>query len=141
MKSPLTLAFGIYLICSKPVLALSDLVTRQTCEELYCADWDFVPKGIGAAAGEINQWLDFSQPQYPETAPAPDTDPTEPQDSQVLPALKNPPEPSPDAEIWIQAPPPELSGCQAVAPSSNVDAKDDLVSHSYKLLWINGLRS
>lgn len=145
MKIPLNLAFGIYLICSKPALALSDLVTRQTCNEFYCADWDSVVKGIngaaGAAAGAINQWLDFSQPQYPETAPAPDTDPTEPQDSQALPAPKNPPEPNPDSEIWIQAPPPELSGCQAVAPSSNFDEKDNLVSHSYKLLWINGLCS
>lgn len=141
MKSPLTLAFGIYVICSKPALALSDLVARQTCDEFYCADWDSVVKDIGAAAGALKQWLDFSQPQYPETSPAPDTDPTEPQDSQALPAPKNPPEPNPDSEILIQAPPPELNGCQAVAPSSNFDAKDNLVSRSYKLLWINGLCS
>lgn len=138
MKGSLTLALGIYLICFKPALALPDLATRQTCDEFYCTDWDFVLKSIGSAAGAFNQWLDFSQPQSPEISPAPDTDPTEPQDSQVLPAQKNPPEPKTDSEIWIQAPPPELSGCQAVASSSNSDAKDNPVSHSSKPLWTNG---
>lgn len=137
MKSSLNLAFGIYLICSQPALALSNLITRQTCDEIYCTDWDSIEKGIGGAAGTINQWLDFSQPQDPETAPAPDTDPTEPQDSQVLPGQQNPPEPKTDSEIWIQAPSPELGGCQAVSPSSNSGAEDNLVSHSFKLLWIN----
>lgn len=119
-------------------MALSDLVTRQTCDEFYCTDWDFVLKSIGAAAGAFNQWLDFSQPQYPETSPAPDTDPTEPQDSQVPPALKNPPEPKTNDETWIQAPPSELSGCQAVAPSTGSHAKDNPVSRPSKLLWTNG---
>lgn len=166
MKSPLTLALGIYLICFKPALALSDLVTRQTCDDSYCTDWDFVLKSIGGAAGAASQWLDFSQPPSPENAPAPDsdpteprgsqvrpapenpsepqavpetpdTDPTEPQDSQDLPAPKNPPEPQANPELWIQAPPPELSGCQGVAPFSNSDAKDNPVSHSFTPLWIN----
>lgn len=166
MKNPLTLALGIYLICFKPTLASSDLVTRQTCDEFYCTDWDFVLKIIGDAAGVASQWLDFSQPPSPETAPAPDSDPTEPrgsqvrpapqnpselqvvpetpdtdstelQDSKVLPAPKNPSEPQVSNELWIQAPPPELSGCQAVAPSSNSDTQDNAVSHSFTLLWIN----
>lgn len=139
MKSPLTLALGIYLICFKPELALSDLITRQTCDELYCTDWNFVLDSIGgaagAAAGAASQWLDFFQPPSPETAPAPDTDPTEPRDSQVRPLPNNPPEPQADTELWIQAPPPELSGCQAAAPS-NSDAKYDPVSHSLMPLWI-----
>lgn len=173
MKSPLTLALGIYIICFTPALALSDLVTRQACDEFYCSDWDFVLKSLGgaagAAAGAASRWLDFSQPPYPETVPAPDTAPTEPQDSQVRPApnnpaelqadpetapapdidptesqdsqvrpaLKNPFEPQANTELWIQSPPPELSGCQAVAPSSNSDAKDNLVSHFSTPRWIN----
>lgn len=141
MKSLLALTFGIYLICSKPAFAVSDLVTRQTCDEFYCTDWDFGIKSIGDATSAASQWLDFSQTQNPDTAPAPDTDPTDPQDSQVLPAPKNPAEPQTDSETWIQAPPPELTGCQTVAPSSNSDAKDNLVSHSFKLLCINGTGS
>lgn len=150
MKSPLTLALGIYLICFKPALALSDLVTRQNCDEFYCTDWDFVLKSIGAAAGAASQWLDFSQPPSPETAPAPknpsepqavperpDTEPVEQQDSQTLPAPKNPPEPQVDTKLWIQTPPPELNGCQGVAPSSNSDAQDNPVSYSFAPLWIN----
>lgn len=135
MKSPLTLALGIYLICFKPDVALSDLITRQTCDEFYCTNWDFVLKSIGGAAGGASHWLDFFQPQSPETAPAPDTDPTEPRDSQVRPLPNNPPEPQADTELLIQAPPPELSGCQAVAPPSNSDAKKDPVSHSLTPLW------
>lgn len=166
MKSPLTLALGIYLICFKPTLASSDLVTRQTCDEFYCTDWDFVLKIIRDSAGAASQWLDFSQPPSPETAPAPDSDQTEPrgsqlrpapqnpselqavpetpdidpnerQGSQVLPAPKNPTEPQVSTELWIQAPPPELGGCQAVAPFSNSDTKDNAVSHSFTPLWIN----
>lgn len=169
MKSPLTLALGIYLICFKPTLASSDLVTRQTCDEFYCTDWDYVLKVLGDAAGAASQWLDFSQPPSPETAPAPgsdptdsrgsqlrpapqtpseqqavpetpDTDPNELQDSQVLPAPKNPTEPRVNPESWIQAPPPELSGCQAAAPFSNSDTKDNPVSHSFTPLWINCLQ-
>lgn len=155
MKSPLTLAVGIYLICFRPILASSDLVTRQTCDEFYCTDWDYVLKVFGAGAGAASQWLEFFQPPSPETAPAPGSDPTdsrgsklrpapktpsELQDSQVPPAPKNPTEPRVNPESWIQAPPPELSGCQAVAPFSNSDTKDNPVSHSFTPLWINCLQ-
>lgn len=105
MRSALRLAlFGsTSLICSQSASALPSLVSRQTCETIFCPNLD-------ESSGAVLNWL-LQDPVDQETLPLPPVT----NDDQATPEPPTVTNTDPQFEIFVTAQPQDLEACQATS--------------------------
>lgn len=132
MRSALRLAlFGsISLICSQSASALPSLVSRQTCETIFCPNLD-------ESSGAVLNWF-LQDPVDQETLPLPPVT----NDDQATPEPPTVTNTDPQFEIFVTAQPQDPEACQATSAPVLQGGVGDVVANTQscdeateKIIW------